>query len=281
MLYDTFIAPLTPTYMQRALLEVVLIAVPAGLLGAWVVVRRLAFLTHAVGHATFPALVIAALAGWSALGATVGAALAIAAAMALLQRVLPDAGGVAVAVVLSTSLAIGAVLVSDIDDPGVSANGLLFGSIFGLSAVDVAASAVVALACLLVTAAAYRPMGAAAFDRDLARTSGGGPVGVIEVVQLALLAVAVGVSARVIGSLLVSALFLIPAATARQFTVRLPTLMTWAVVIAAADGVVGLWLATRLDTPPGASIAACAAVVFVAVSGARSLAAGHTRHLAT
>ncbi len=281
MLYDTFIAPLTPTYMQRALLEVLLIAFPAGLLGAWVVVRRLAFLTHAVGHATFPALVIAALAGWSALGATVAAALVIAAAMALLVRLLPDAAGVGVAVVLSTSLAIGAVLVSDISDPGVSANGLLFGSIFGLTSADVLASLAVALVCLLVTVTTYRPAGAAAFDRDLARSLRGGAAGRIEVVQLALLAVAVGVSARVIGSLLVSALFLIPAATARQFTVRLPSLMAWATILAACDGVAGLWLAAQLDTPPGASIAACAAAAFVVVSGLRALVGLRARRLAT
>ena len=64
--------------MQRALVEVLLVAIPAGLLGTWVVTRKLAFVTHAVGHATFPALVIAVIAGWSLTGTSLVAAVAVA-----------------------------------------------------------------------------------------------------------------------------------------------------------------------------------------------------------
>lgn len=264
-LYGTFIEPLTPHHMQRALLEVLVMAIPAGLLGAWVVVRRLAFASHAVGHATFPALVIAALAGWSMLGTTVIAALVIAAILAALQRRRELQSGAGVAVVLATSLALGAVLVSDIHDPGVSANGLLFGSIFGLTTQDLVASAVVAVLAVVATLVGFRPFAAAAFDgtsRDQR---------VADVVQLMLIAVAVGVSARVIGSLLVAAMYLIPAATARQFTSRLSSLMVWGCLVAAVDGVAGLWLSATADTPPGASIAACSAAIFVIVLAARTV----------
>ncbi|HRC06620.1 MAG TPA: metal ABC transporter permease [Miltoncostaeales bacterium] len=264
-LYGTFIDPLTPHHMQRALLEVLIMAVPAGLLGAWVVVRRLGFATHAMGHATFPALVIAALAGWSLLATTVAAALLIGALIAALHRRRELQSGAAVAVVLATSLALGAVLVSDVHDPGVSANGLLFGSIFGLTTEDLVASAVVAALAIGATLIGFRPFTVAAFDDDSRRQPGA------DIVQLMLIAVAVAVSARIIGSLLVAAMYLIPAATARQFTTRLSSLMIWGCIIAALDGVAGLWLSATADTPPGASIAACATAVFLIVATGRTV----------
>ncbi len=275
-LYATFIEPLTPHHMQRALLEVLLISIPAGLLGTWVVVRRLAFVTHAVGHATFPALVIAALAGWSMLGTTIVAAIVIAQLIALLARRTELRSGAAVAIVLSTSLALGAVLVSDIRDPGVSANGLLFGSIFGLTDSDLVASVVVALLAVAATLIGFRTFAAAAFDGDSSNVRRGA-----EMLQLALLAVSVAVSARIIGSLLVAAMYLIPAATARQFTTRLTSLMCWGCIIAAVDGVAGLWMAATLDTPPGASIAACAAGAFIVVAAARGAHGKHLRAIPT
>lgn len=264
-LYGTFIEPLTPHHMQRALLEVLVMAVPAGLLGAWVVVRRLAFASHAIGHATFPALVIAALAGWSLLATTIISALAIAAIIAALQRRRELQSGAAVAVVLATSLALGAVLVSDVHDPGVSANGLLFGSIFGLTTPDVIASAVVAALALAATLVGFRPFAAAAFDGS-ARDQR-----MADIVQLMLIAVAVAVSARIIGSLLVAAMYLIPAATARQFTTRLSSLMVWGCLVAAVDGVVGMWLSATADIPPGASIAVCATAVFLIAATGRAV----------
>ena len=111
--------PFAPEFMRRALLEVLLLAVPAGLLGAWVVLRGLAFFTHALGHATFPALVIAYLAGWSVFGAAFVASLALALGLSRLGERPELAEGVAVAVVLSAAVALGAVLVSDVSDPGV------------------------------------------------------------------------------------------------------------------------------------------------------------------
>ena len=84
-----------------------------------------------------------------------------------------------------------------------------------------------------------------------------------------LLAAAVAVSVSVVGSLMISGLFLVPAATARLVTRRLWTLQVLAVTLAAAEGAAGLWIAFRLNGPPGACIAVVAAGVFVVVAAAR------------
>lgn len=267
--------PLTAPYLRRALVELLVLAVPAGLLGAWVVVRRQAFVVHGMGHATFPAVVIASLAGWPALPVSVAAAILLAAVVALLMRRPQVSHSAAVAVVLSASLAIGAVLVSDIRDPGVSANTLLFGSIFATTWADAVISAAIGVAALGVVVIGYRGLTLAGFDADRRGT------GAADLVLLVVLAIAVALAARIVGSLLVAALFLIPSATARQVTRRMPTLMLSGVAIAAFDGIAGLWLAVRMDTPPGASIAAFAAAVFVLVVTARSARSLYMRTVPT
>ncbi len=260
--------PFSADFMRRALIEVLLLAVPAGLLGTWVVLRGLAFFTHALGHATFPALVVAYLAGWSVFGAAFVASLALALGLSRLGERPELAEGVAVAIVLSAAVALGAVLVSDISDPGVGANSLLFGSLLAVADADVTRSAIVAAAAIVATLAAGRAWLTVAFDRGAARASAL-PVRSLDALLLVLLAAAVAVAVSVVGSLMVSGLFLVPAATARLMTRRLWTLQVLAVALAAAEGAAGLWIAYRVNAPPGACIAAVAAGAFVLVAAAR------------
>lgn len=268
---DTIVDPFRPLFMQRALVAVLILAIPAGLLGTWVVTRRLAFMTHAVGHATFPALVVAALAGWSLFGASLGAAIVLALGLTWLGTRRELAGGVAVAIVLAACLAIGAVLVSDITDPGVRANGLLFGSLLAIGWDEVTRIGVIALLAAGATAALGRDLAATTFHRELAIAEGR-RARLVDLVLVLLIAATVAVAVRTVGSLLVAALLLVPSATARMLTGRIVALHAVGVAIAAADGVAGLWLAYQLDAPPGAGIAAVAAGVFVIV------AAGHALH---
>ncbi len=278
-LLDLLTDPFRPVFMQRALVEVLVLAIPAGLLGTWVVTRRLAFAAHAIGHATFPALVIAALAGWSLFGTSLVAAIAIALVLTWMSRRPQFAGGVAVAIVLSASLALGAVLVSDIGDPGTRANALLFGSLLAIDNVDIVRTVVVAILALALTLGLGRDLASATFQRDLAIADGRGVVA-IDVVLMVMMAVTVAVALPAIGSLLVAALVLVPSATARLCTRRIPTLHVVGVLLAAAEGVAGLWLAYRLDAPPGAGIAVVAAAAFVIVAIAQRLRAGGPRQTA-
>jgi manganese/iron transport system permease protein len=257
---DLILDPFRPLFMQRAALEILLLAVPAGVLGAWIVVRRMAFLTHSIGHATYPALVVAILAGVGTLAPAIGSAAAAAVLLVWLERRRALRGGVAVAITLSTALALGSVLVSRSDDPGVRANGLLFGSLLALTDADVWGSAVVGVLTLAAVGALWRPLVAQTFDREVA---GRGRAGVmIETGLVILLAIAVAISIRAVGSLLVAGFFLAPAATARLVTKRLAHMMALGVAMAGVCGLVGLWVAYRIDGPPGACIAAVSAVTW-------------------
>lgn len=275
---EALVDPFRPLFMQRALLEALVLAVPSGLLGAWIVTRRLAFVTHAMGHATFPALVIAVLAGWSLFASSLIAAIVLALALAWLARSRELAGGVAVAIVLAASLALGAVLVSDVADPGLRANTLLFGSLLAIGWDEVLRTAVVAVVTVACTVAFGRRLAAATFHEELA-TADGVRVRLLDAGLMVLLAGTVAVALVAAGSLLVASLLLVPSATARFVTTRLLALQLAGVAFAAFDGVAGLLLAFHLDAPPGAGIAAVAAGVFVLVAAGAAWRTHRARHL--
>ncbi len=258
---------LTAPYLTRALLIILILAVPAGILGTWIVLRRMAFFTHAVGQVTFPAMVFATIVGWSLLGTSVGAACLAAVLLALTTRRRSEADGAGVAIMLACALAFGAFLVSDVADPGVSVNALLFGSLLSTTWTDVWAAAALAVITLAAFVAVRRTLVLATFDPQMSRAEGRGRTRTAELVILILLATAVAVSVRMIGSLLVAGLFLVPAATARLVTNRVTPLIVTAVAVTAVTGVAGLVLADATAWPPGATIAAVSASVFVVVLG--------------
>jgi ABC-type Mn2+/Zn2+ transport system permease subunit len=194
----------------------------------------------------------------------------LALALAWLGRRRELAGGAAVAIVLAACLALGAVLVSDIADPGVSANGLLFGSLLAIGWDEVARTAIVAATAVAATAAASRRLSAATFHEELAAAEGLRP-GLLEAGLMALLAATVAVGLAAVGSLLVASILLVPSATALLLANRVMTVAVAGVAVAAFDGVAGLIVAFHLDAPPGAGIAAVAAMVYVAAAAATAV----------
>lgn len=263
---------LTAPYLTRALLIVLILAIPAGILGTWIVLRRMAFFTHAVGQVTFPAMVFATIVGWSLLWTSIGAAALAAVLLPVSSRRRSEADGAAVGVMLACALALGAFLVSDVADPGVSVNALLFGSLLSTSDADVWAACGLAALTLATVFAVRRTIVLSTFDPQMSRAEGRFRTRTTELVILVLLATAVAIAVRMVGSLLVAGLFLIPAATARLVTHRLTPLMVTAVGVTAVTGVLGLVLADATAWPPGATIAAVSASLFVVVLAVSTVA---------
>ena len=262
--------PLATPFMQRALLATLLLAVAAGLLGTWVVLRRLAFFAHAAGTATFPGLVVAGPWGIAAPIAALGAGLGFAGLLSRLTRRGATSPDAATGLLLTAALALGTILASDVYHSGAGVDRLLFGTLQGLSDGDVALAAAAALAAVVATAALGRTWLLTGFD-----PAGAPALGVRaergDRALLVLLALTVVAELPAVGALLVSTLLVVPAATARLLTTSLGRLLGAAVALAAAEGVGGLLLAYHLDLPPGPAIAVIGGGVFalVALTAAR------------
>jgi manganese/iron transport system permease protein len=262
------IDPLEFEFMQRALLEVGLLAVPAGLLGTWVVLRRLAFFTHAAGSATFPGLVVAAPWGLPAQVAAFGAGLLYAGGLSALTRRARIAADAATGLLLVAALAAGTILASDVYDTGGAVDRLLFGTLLGLGDGDLLLSAAVAVVALAATAALGRTWLAAGFDPGAARPLGV-PAAGGDTALLLVLALAVVAALPAVGALLVGTLLVLPAATARLLARTVRELQLAAIALALLEGTGGLLLAYHLDLPPGPAIAVLGGVAFAAAAIAR------------
>jgi ABC-type Mn2+/Zn2+ transport system permease subunit len=246
--------PLSAPFMQRALLAILLLAVAGGLLGAWIVLRRLAFFAHAVGTATFPGLVVAGPWGLAPPLAALGAGIGFAGLLARLTRRGATSADAATGLLLTGALALGAVLASDVYHSGAGVDRLLFGTLLGIGDGDLWLAAAVALAALAATAALARTWLATGFDPAGAPALGI-PAQRGDWILLALLAATVVAVLPAVGALLVSTLLVVPAATARLLTGSLRALLATSVLLAALEGCTGLLLAYHLDLPPGPAIA--------------------------
>jgi ABC-type Mn2+/Zn2+ transport system permease subunit len=253
--------PWSEPFLRRAFLELAFVGVAGGVLGCWVVVYELSYSAESLAHALFPGLVAAALLGVPLLvGGAAGVAVA-AAAIAVFGRT-PELGrDTSVAVVVTSLFGLGAVLaLSPASPPGLG--GLLFGDVLAVTATDVAVAGALTAAVLVALALLHRRLLAVGFDRGSARAFGARPLPV-DLALLALIAAGVVVGVQALGNLLVVAVVVGPAATARLLTRRLVPMMALAAGIAVLAGAAGLYLSYYADLAAGASVACAIAALYV------------------
>jgi ABC-type Mn2+/Zn2+ transport system permease subunit len=265
-------------FMQRAFLELALLGIVGGVLGCWVVFYELSYGAESLAHALFPGLVVAALVGLPLVLGAAGGALVAAVAVALFGRT-PEIGrDTSIAVVITSLFGLGVLLaLAPASPPGISE--LLFGDLLGVSDSDLVVAAVLAVATLGALALLHRPLLAVGFDRGSARAFGASPT-VADLALLAALAATIVIGVQGLGNLLVLAVIIGPAATARLLTRRLVPMMAYAAALAVACGAGGLYLSYYADTAGGASVAALTAAVYVAARLATSYASAARRRLA-
>lgn len=247
--------------MLRALLEVFLLGLVGGALGCWIVFYELSYSAESLAHALFPGLVLAALFGFPLiLGAGAGVAFA-AVAIAVFGRAPHIGRDTSVAVVISALFGLGVVLALSPDSPPGLQN-LLFGDILGVSRTDLIFAAILAGVVLAGLALLHRQLLAVGFDRTTARSIGAMPR-LADFALLGLLAIATVVAVQGLGNLLVVAVLVGPAATARLFCRRMPLMMFAATLIAIACGIIGLYLSYYAGLAAGASIAGTVVLVYL------------------
>jgi zinc/manganese transport system substrate-binding protein len=260
--------PFELPFVQRGLIEVLALGVGAGVLGTWIVLRGLAFFSHAVGTATFPGLVLADGIGFSAPLGAFGVAVAFTASVWGLARRRGTAYDSLTALVLVGCLAAGVILASDVYHSGSNVEQLLFGSLLLVDGADIRLAIVATAAILAGNVLFGRRWLASGFDEVGGPTSGDSW---LDVVLLGLIALATTAALSVIGALLVAALFVAPAATVRLFANRMATWQIATVLLAAAEGTAGLWLSVKTNAPPGATIATLSGVVFGVAAATRAI----------
>lgn len=271
-------------FMQRALLAGLLIATMCGLLGVFVVQRRLSFLGDGLAHAAFGGLGLGAFAAF-ATGLT-GAeallrqplllalpfALLVAVGIAWLRDHTDLSSDTAIGVFFAVAVSLGVLFFSKIPpdaDVGVDVFEILFGSILGVRQGDLIVMAAVAALALTLLVGLWSRLAYATFDEELARTDGVA-ARALEYILFAVAALVVVVSTLVVGVILMAAFLVIPAASARLWSRSLLEMSLLSVSLGVFSTVVGLALSFLIDVPSGSAIVLCQAALFVvALAGAR------------
>jgi ABC-type Mn2+/Zn2+ transport system permease subunit len=265
-LWHSLTGPWAEPIMRHAALEVLFAGVACGALGVWVVLYALSYSAESLAHAMFPGKVIAALAGVPlVLGGAAGLAIA-GTAIAVVARARGVGADNGVAVVITSLFGAGVLLaLSPASPPGVS--GLLFGDVLGASSSDLALAGALAVAVLGGMWALHWRLLTAGFDRGGAGALGVSALGT-ELALLILLALAVLIGVQGLGNLLVVAVLIAPAATARVFASRLPAMVALAAAIGVAGGIAGLYLSYYVNVAAGAAIAGLLVLGFIAATTA-------------
>ncbi len=257
--------PFQFTFMQSALLASLLVALTCGILGVYVVLRRMAFIGDAVSHTAMPGIVAAYLKGWSLFGGALVAGVVTALAIGWVSRRGTLREDTAIGVVFTGLFALGIAMMSATKSFKDVTN-LLFGNVLGVTEDDILIIAVVTGAVSLAVLLLHKELELTSFDPVHAEVAGIS-ADFTRYLLLVLLALAVVVGIQAVGVVLVSGLLITPAAAASLLTVRLLRMMLLAVAIAFGSVTAGLYVSYYANVSAGAAIILCAAVAFMAAWG--------------
>ncbi len=249
-------APFELAFQQRALLGGILAALMASTVGTWLVLRGMSFFGDAFVHGVIPGVAAAVVLDINPLlGAAVAAAVMVA-AIELVQRKTILGEDTSIGLLFVGMLALGVVIISQLDSYAGSLTSILFGDALGVSNADIVSQLVVLAAVLVISLVLYRPLVALSLNRDKAELLGMRP-GLAHAALLVLIALAVIGSYQSVGTLLVFGLLVGPPATASLLSRTISRMM----LIAAGVGVFSVWMGLTLSYYLGTAASATMALV--------------------
>ncbi len=262
--------------MRRAFVEAILCGATCGALGAFVLVRRLAFLGESVAHTVVLGAVLALIVGLPA----GGGAVLLAVITALLTGVIAGdrrfSADTATGILLPTLFGAGVVLLAVAEGHRRRLDDLLFGSILAVGNEDLILALGVALAVIATLWLAGKELVLVAFDRPMA-TALGYRVALLDVVLLVLVALAIAVGLRAVGSVLLAGLLLGPAVAARVLCRTFWPMAGLSAVLGVSCGITGLYLSWYVEVGAGPAIVIAVAAAFVLALAGRATIARRRR----
>jgi zinc transport system permease protein len=248
-------------FMQRAMLAGIITALICPLIGIFVVVRRQSLIGDGLGHIAFAGVM-----GGYVLGIYPTAIAAVvtmlgAAAIELLRRRHAQHADTALAILFYSGIALAVVFSSMARVPGSGMLGVLFGSIVTVSASDLVLISLCGIIVLTVMFTVYKKMMLMAFDEDVARAAGIN-TGLINIVFAMLTALVVVVGMRVVGILLVSALMVVPVASAQLMRCGFSVTLLTSVAVSVLAVIAGLLFSFNMDIAPGGTIVLASVIIY-------------------
>lgn len=257
-----FTEPLQHTFMQHAFVAIVMVGVICGVTGVFVTLRGLAFMGDALSHAIFPGVVIAYIFGGNFLIGALIAAILVSLGIGAVSQHTRLTNDTAIGVLFAGGFALGIALISAQRTYTKDLASFLIGSILGVSMQDLYLTGAVGFVVLALIVIFRRELTVTSFDRTFAQATGLN-LWAWDQLFLILLSLAIVISLQTVGNILVLALLVTPAATARLLTDRLRVMMVFSAIDGAISGVVGLYVSYHLGIASGASVVLVATSLFL------------------
>ena len=260
------IEPFTVPFMARALAELALLALICGPVSVFVFARKLSFVSDALTHTVFPGVVIGFVAGGveGLFAGALVAGVATAVALTLLTRAGALSDDASTAVVLTAMFSVGVVLVSRRTSYTSDLTSFLFGRLLTVTQRQIAETAVLAVVILAMLLVAARPLLFRAFD-PAGAAAAGFRLGLLDLWLNVIVALVVVAAVRAVGTILVVALLIVPAAAARMVTVRPALMALTGTGLIVAAGYAGLLVSWTASVEHGIVLTSASAVVLLLV----------------
>lgn len=256
------LAPYQFDFFTNGLVVATLAGALCGVLGVFVVLRGMSYIGHGLSHAIFGGAAASAVMNWNFF---VGAGLWGVVSGLLIGRIARRriiGADAAIGVVTTASFAAGLALINRYGQARKSIEAVLFGSILGVETSDIVAVVAASVFVGVVVVGMYRSLLFSTFDPEVAAVSGV-RVQWSEAVLMIMLSLTIIVTMRVIGTLLISAMLVIPASTARMMTNSFARMLVLSPLIGALSGFVGMNVSYHLDLSSSATIILVSTIVFV------------------
>lgn len=258
---DRLLVPWQSPFMENAFLAIIVIGMISGIIGTFVVLRGIGFLGDALAHAIFPGLAIAFITGGNIMVGAFIAAVIVSLGIGAIsqhQRVNNDT---AIGVLFVGAFALGIALMTSQSSFQRDLTSFLFGSILSVTRDDLRVVSAVAVGVLAVLYYFRREITMISFDRSFAAATGL-HVWRYDQIFLVLLALTIVTGLQMVGNVLILAMLITPAATARLLTDRLWLMTLLAGIIGAVSGIIGLYVSWYQQVASGSAIVLAATVIF-------------------
>ncbi len=249
------------TFMQRALVASVIIGVVCAVIGTYVVLRGLSFIGAGIAHASFGGVALGFLLGVNPFLSAIIFCLLTAWGIGWTSAKGEIKEDTAIGIFFASTMALGVLFVGLMKAYNVDLFGYLFGSVLAVTEQDIWLSLTIGGIVLLTVAVLYKELKFVTFDQEMAAVEGLPATG-LYFLLLSLMALTVVISIKVVGVILVSALLVIPPATAYQLSDDFNKMMLDSIVVGVSSAVVGLFLSYWLDVASGATIVLTATTLF-------------------
>ncbi|VUT27513.1 MAG: high-affinity zinc transporter membrane component [Candidatus Syntrophoarchaeum sp. GoM_oil] len=240
-------------FMQNALLAAVLVSVACGIVGTYVVINRIVFISGGISHSAFGGIGLGYLIGVNPIITAIPFSILAAIVIGVISKETDVSEDTAIGVLWTMGMALGLIFIGLSPGYAPDPSSYLFGNILFVTFFDLKMMLILDMLIILTVLLFYREFSAISFDEDFAEIVGI-PTRWLYILLLCMVALSVVVLIKVVGVILVIALLAIPAAISGQFTHKIKNIMLLSIVIGMVLTVAGLWLSDLLDLASGAMI---------------------------